>query len=107
MEKINNQHGDLLLVETSDIPKTAKKVKNLQKGYVLERGEGVHTHILEDVEGVEVFEDKSGDIYVRVSKPTRINHEEHGIQILKPGIHKKRVERVFDYESMEARKVID
>lgn len=106
MDKINNQHGDLLLVKANSIPKSAKKVENLKKGYVLERGEGVHTHILEDVEGVEVFEDK-GEIYIRVSKPTRINHEEHGIQVLQPGIHIKRVERVFDYESMEARKVID
>lgn len=106
MNKINNQHGDLLLVEADSIPASAKKVENLKNGYVLERGEGVHTHILEDVEGVEVFEDK-GEIYVRVSKPVRINHEEHGIQTLQPGIHKKRVERCFDYESMEARKVID
>lgn len=106
MEKINNQHGDLILVSVNEIPASAKKVENLESGYVLERGEGVHTHVLEDMEGVEVFEDK-GEIYVRVSKPVRINHEEHGIQTLKPGIHKKRVERVFDYESMEARKVID
>lgn len=106
MDKVNNQHGDLLFVAVESIPKSAKKVKKLEKGYVLERGEGIHTHILEDIEGVEVFEDR-GEIYVRVSKKAQINHEEHGIQILKPGIHKKRVERVFDYETMEARKVID
>lgn len=106
MNKINNQHGDLLLVNITEIPGTAKKVKNLKKGYVLEHGEGVHTHILEDIEGVEVFEDK-GDIYVRVSKPVRINHEEHGIQTLQPGIHKKIIERVYDYETQEARRVID
>lgn len=106
MEKINNQHGDLFLIEVFEIPQSAKKVKDLQKGYVLERGEGIHTHILEDIEGVEVFEDK-GDIYVRVSKEVRINHEEHGIQILKPGIHKKGIERCYDYEKEEARKVID
>jgi len=106
MKKVINQHGDLILIEVDKIPKTAKKVKDLKRGYVLERGEGVHTHILEDVEGVEVFEDK-GDIYVRVSKEVRINHEEHGIQILKPGIHKKGIERVWDYETEEARKTID
>lgn len=106
MEKVLNQHGDLLLVVVDSIPASAKKVENLERGYVLERGEGVHTHILEDVEGVEVFEEK-GEIYVRVSKPTRINHEEHGIQILQPGIHKKKIERVWDYESEEARQVID
>lgn len=106
MNKIKNQHGDLILVEVDSIPASAKKVENLKRGYILERGEGVHTHILEDVEGVEVFEDK-GEIYVRVSKPVRINHEEHGIQTLHPGIHQKRVERVWDYESEESRKVVD
>ena len=106
MNKITNQHGDLLFVKIESIPESAKKVEKLKKGYVLERGEGVHTHILEDVQGVEVFEDR-GEIYVRVSKPVKINHEEHGIQVLEPCIHKKRVERVWDYEATEARKVID
>lgn len=106
MNKVKNQHGDLLLVEVEKIPKTAQKINKLKKGYILEKGEGIHTHILEDVEGVEVYEDKD-DIYVCVSNSARINHEEHGIQTLKPGIYKKRVERVFDYEKMEAHKVID
>ena len=105
MNKIVNQHGDLLFEAVDNIPKDALKVK-LQKGYVLERGEGVHTHVLEDVEGVEVFE-VGTDIYVRVSEKVRINHEEHGIQTLVPGTYRKKIERVFDYETMESRKVID
>jgi len=106
MQKIANQHGDLILVQIDSIPNEAKKVENLKSGYVLERGEGVHTHILEDVEGIEVFENGS-DIYLRVSEKARINHEEHGIQTLHPGIYKKRIERVFDYDEMESRRVID
>jgi len=106
MNKITNQHGDLLFVSVDNIPATATKVMDLNREYVLERGEGIHTHILEDVEGVEVFEDK-GEIFVRATKPTRINHEEHGIQILQPGIHRKQIERVWDYESEEARRTID
>lgn len=110
MEKINNQHGDLLWVAVDSIPASAKKVKNLKPGYVFERGEGVHTHVLEDMEGVEVFEDGT-DIYVRVKEinpgAKNFNHEEHGPQTFKKGISKKRIERVWDYESEEARKVID
>lgn len=105
MNKITNQHGDLLFVGVNEIPKEAKKIQ-IEKGYILERGEGIHTHILEDIEGVEVFE-ANGEIYVRVKTPVKINHEEHGIQILQPGIHKKRIERVWDYEKEESRKVID
>lgn len=103
--KVTNQHGDLILVYVDELPKGAKAFKP-KKGYVLERGEGVHTHVLEDVAGVTVVE-KDGDIYVRVTKPTRINHEEHGFQTLAPGVYKKRIEKVWDYETEEARKVID
>lgn len=106
MEKVIHQHGDLLLIKIVEIPKTAKKVENLKSGYILERGEGIHTHILEDVEGVDVYEE-NGEIYVRVNSQARINHEEHGIQILKPGVYKKTIERVWDYETEEARKIID
>lgn len=103
--KIANQHGDLLLEEVNEIPEGAVRV-NIQNGYVIERGEGVHTHIFPDVSGIEVYE-KNGDIYVRVNKQTELDHEEHGRQIVTPGIKKKRIERCFDYEKMEARRTVD
>lgn len=107
MNKIEHQHGDLLFQVVDVIPKESKKVKNLQKGYVLERGEGIHTHILQDVKGIEVFEIGT-DIYMRVSKPVRIDHEEHGIQTLQPGKkYKKAIEQVYDYETEESRRTID
>ena len=105
MNKIENQHGDLLLVKVESVPCEAKKL-NVGNGYILERGEGVHTHVLDDVSNVDVFE-KDGNIYVKVKKLSTINHEEHGPQTLKPGIYRKAIERVFDYEAMEARRVID
>lgn len=104
MNKIENQHGDLLL-QIAEIPKDAKRIE-AKNGFVIERGEGVHTHIFPDVSGIEVFE-RNGEIYVRVNKQTKLDHEEHGIQTLKPGVYKKNIERVFDYNEMEARKVID
>lgn len=104
MKKVMNQHGDVVL-HVAEIPKDATPVK-IENGFVLERGEGIHTHIFPDVSGIEVFE-KDGDTYVRVNKATKIDHEEHGLQTLRPGVYKKNIERVFDYEQMEARKVID
>lgn len=103
--KIANQHGDLLLVAIDEIPEAAKKLK-IGNGFVLERGEGVHTHIFPDVSGIEVFE-KDGETYVRVSKKTHLDHEEHGKQTVLPGDYKKRIERVWDYETEEARSTID
>jgi len=104
-KKISNQHGDLFFALVPGFPEGAKRLEAV-RGFVLERGEGVHTHVLEDVEGVEIVE-KDGEIYVRVDRPTRINHEEHGIQVLKPGTYKKCIERVWDYESEEARRTLD
>lgn len=103
--KIMNQHGDLILEMVKGLPEGGKRFP-APAGYILERGEGVHTHVLEDVEGVEIVE-KDGEIYVRVDRPTRINHEEHGIQTLQPGIYKKRIEHVWDYETEESRRTLD
>ena len=47
MDKIVLIHGDVTIYETNSIPATAKKVC-WKKGFVVERGEGVHTHILEN-----------------------------------------------------------
>src|SRR4051812_46414656 len=98
MKKIANQHGDLLL-EISELPKGAKKIK-IMNGFIIERGEGIHTHIFPEVEGIDVFE-KDGEIFVRVNKPTKLDHEEHGRQTVKPGIYRKNIERVWDYETEE------
>lgn len=104
MKKVMNQHGDVVL-QVADIPKDANPVK-VENGFILERGEGIHTHIFPDVSGIEVFE-KDGETFVRVNKTTQIDHEEHGRQTLKPGVYKKNIERVWDYESEEARRVRD
>lgn len=103
--KITNQHGDLLFAKADGIPPGAKRV-DIAPGYVLERGEGVHLHTLEDIEGVEVFEE-GGEIYVRVGIAARINHQEHGVQVLEPGTYKKANEVEWGYENEEARKVMD
>ncbi len=107
LKKICGQHGDVVWEEVDSIPDGAKSL-GVKKGFVLERGEGIHTHVLEDIDGVEIFE-KDGDIFVRVKEKLTHNHEEHGLQVLRPKtkIIKKRIERVFDYEAMEERKVID
>ena len=105
MNKITNQHGDLLFIDVPCIPRGSKELK-IEEGFILERGEGVHTHVLEGIKGVKVYEHR-GDIYIKVDIPTTINHEEHGVQTLMPGIKKKKIERVWDYESEESRKVID
>lgn len=102
MDKIVVQQGDCILVKAVAIPKGAKKVKF--NGVVL-KGEGVNTHEVA-VEDVEVYE-KEGVLYLQVNKETEIVHQEHGKQVLAPGIYKRVIEREYDYESEEARETRD
>ena len=80
MNKVRNQHGDVIMALVDEIPKDAKQLK-INNGWVLEHGEGVHTHCIDDVSGVKVYE-KNGEIYVSVDKSISLSHEEHGIQTL-------------------------
>ena len=103
MDRIAIIHGDVTLYEAKEIPATAKKVE-WKPGFILEKGEGVHTHTIESE--CEIYED-NGSMFLRVSQPIQINHEEHGLQTLEPGIYRKDLEQEFDYEAMEARNTRD
>jgi hypothetical protein len=104
MEKIVYQHGDILLKQ-SKLPVTAKFLCKATKGFVVEKGEGVHLHTL--VEGdVDVYMDGE-TMYLKVNSPAKIDHEEHKIQTIRPGIVKKILEREWNYEDMESRKTQD
>ena len=105
MRRVTNQHGDVLFVAIDTIPEEAVSVE-ATNGFVVERGEGVHEHTIEDVSGVEIL--TIGDrMFLRVSEPTTITHEEHGPQVIAPGLYEKDIEQVFDYENEIERRVQD
>jgi hypothetical protein len=125
MKKIVHQHGDVVLESVSSIPEGAKKL-TFCEGFVIEKGEGIHTHILKTVENcscrvqespiqlkqvkddVEIYS-INDTMYIKVKKGKTVilDHEEHGKQILKEGIYKKHIEREYSYEDNEERRVID
>jgi len=96
-------HGDVTLYKVSSIPKTAKELK-WKKGFILEKGEGVHTHTIENECGIY---EADGVLYLKVEQPVQINHEEHGLQTIEPGLYRKDLEQEFNYEDMEARNTQD
>ena len=103
MEKVILIHGDVTIYKIDSIPQDAKLVK-WHKGFVLEKGEGVHMHTIEDE--CEIYE-KDGSMYLKVNEPIRIDHEEHGARTIEPGIYRKDLEQEFNYEDMEARNTRD
>jgi uncharacterized cupin superfamily protein len=100
------QQGDVQL-ETSSIPKSAKRIKSL----VVREGETTgHKHVLVCDNGTaEILREEKGDMYVRVlDGSVTLTHEEHGPIVLPKGDYKI-LPGVFEYEyeSEESKRVID
>ena len=106
MIKLHTQQGDCLLELVTTVPKTAKQIK-LDGNLIVLRGEGVNTHTIEDVSGVEAYE-QDGVMYLKTSKPVKLVHAEHGTTTLEPNkIYKRVIEREWDYFAEESRQTRD
>ena len=102
MKTVKVQQGDLLLV-ADELPAEVKKI-NAGARFTALRGEGVNTH---DVVGsFSAYEDKDGTLFLEVDD-AKIVHAEHGTETLPTGTFRRVIEREFDYDEMEARKVED
>ena len=102
MKRVTLQQGDLLLV-ADELPRDAKKISG-GKNFTLLRGEGVNTH---DVVGsFSAYEDENGTLFLVVDD-AKLVHTEHGTETLPRGTFRRVIEREFNYDEMEARKVED
>ena len=100
--KIIVQQGDLILV-VDELPSEAKKISG-GKNFTVLRGEGVNTH---DVVGsFSAYEDENGTLFLVVDE-AKLVHAEHGTETLPTGTFRRVIEREFDYEEMEGRRVED
>lgn len=97
------QQGDVLLRSCATIPGKAKKKTDTIVAY----GE-VTNHKHEVIgEGVEVFEDETGVLYVSAPSGGRIRHEEHDPIELPPGNYTISIVQEYDHFAEEARNVAD
>ena len=102
MKAVKVQQGDLLLV-ADELPGEVKKI-NTGATFTVLRGEGVNTH---DVVGsFSAYEDADGTLFL-VVKNAKLVHAEHGTETLPSGTFRRVIEREFNYDEMEARKVED
>ena len=95
------RHGDVLLQGAVGVPKDAAPVP----GHILVRGElSGHAHRLENPDAGLLFRN-AASLWLRVSAPTRIIHEEHAPIPLEPGVY--RVWQQREYSPREIRTVVD
>ena len=100
------RHGDLLIRETDKIPTKAKRVSS-GKLNKLALGEVTgHSHKLETIEVVDVFE-LDGVKYFNNPSVATLSHEEHDTLTILPQTYQVLVEREYDYFLEEQRQVTD
>lgn len=105
-------HGECIINKVSVMPKGLKKVKLFsKKAYKLADSEttGNH-HLLEAKEGVELFEDANGVLWLKNDVPCDVFcaiKERHDNVTLEPGIWEIDKAQEYDHLSDMTRKVAD
>ena len=103
------RQGDVLLVRTDHpLGDKARPVPREAGRVVLARGEATgHAHTISSPLA-ELFEERDGRLYLRVSagaEPVRLIHEQHDAIALPPGVYEVRRQREYTPEAI--RRVID
>ena len=80
------QQGDVLInpISESVLPSNLKKIDRRSRGFVIAEGETTgHAHVIDN--DVEIYEDETGHMYIKVLNSVEIHHEEHKAIPLEPG----------------------
>lgn len=98
-----HRQGDVLLKPVKNIPLQAKKMedKTLQYGEVTG-----HSHRFDHSENIDRF--NFGErVFLQVREASTLIHEEHGPQVISPGVYEQIQEREWDYIEEDMRRVVD
>ncbi len=105
-------HGECVIIKSDKLPEGLKAVKLFKKNcYRLADSETTgNFHLLEAKEGVELFEDKNGVLWLKNDVPTDVYcavKERHDNITLEPGVWEIDRAQEFDYLTDMTRKVSD
>jgi hypothetical protein len=99
MRKTAIRQGDVLISPCADIPTTAKPVAAEHGHLIVARGEATgHHHSFTWKAGATLFRDDGtggGSMYVDVTAPVQLNHQEHHALTLLPGKYVVRIQRTM------------
>ena len=106
MNKKQIQHGDVLLEKVAKLPKECKRVEDRNGRLVIAEGEATgHSHTI-TADMATLYELK-GNLYVEITKPTTIEHQEHKALPIPEGIYQIGRVKEFDYLQEMERRVVD
>lgn len=103
-----DQQGDVLLKKIDKLPSGIKFKKTKSNQVVLAEGELTgHSHMLvSPLSPINIYE-KNGETWIEVLTPSDLNHQEHDLEKIDPGIYKIEIVKEYDYFEERARRVVD
>lgn len=101
--ELKHQHGDVLLKEIQELPKGAEPISGKT---ILAYGE-ITGHMHQIVSPHAKMFQKKHRRYLKVLKPVKLKHEEHGSQTILPGIYFVDKVRQYDHLSEAIKPVYD
>jgi len=100
------QQGDVLLMRVESIPLGGELVRPHERGHVLAEGEATgHAHTVPAEHGT--LTRIGAKLFLTVTAPTKITHEEHREIELEPGVWEVGRVREYDYLTQMTRTVAD
>lgn len=99
------QHGDVLIQRVGSIPQGAAKRPRNGKLVVMAGETTGHAHVITE-KTCDIWELK-GDIYLDVTEPVTITHEEHKPIDIPEGVYKIGRVQEYDYYEAQSRLVQD
>lgn len=102
---MQRQQGDVLLRRINELPTDCKEVARKNGRIEVMHGEQGHTHAIDDIDAM--FYEKAGKFYLKAIKPVNLVHEEHGAQVIEPGIWEIGQVKEYDYFQEMERTVVD
>lgn len=102
------RHGDVYLIQSAAELAKIRTGKKLETPVLAEGEKTGHRHVLDTMDGVERYE-LEGRKYLIVTAEggVSIEHEEHGVGHIDPGVYEERIDREFDYSAQAVRSVAD
>lgn len=99
------RQGDVMLRPVARIPATAARQEQNDR-IVLAYGEVTgHAHAIHELEDVDVLVTADGTMYLSVTRPVALQHEEHATIVLTPGKYERVLQR--EYSPSAIRNVLD
>ena len=102
------RQGDIWFEQISDFASRTNGLKAYGSP-ILAYGEVTgHCHkVNTSMDGVQMFVDKEGDIFMQSGTDVAIDHDEHGTITLPPGEYRISRQREYDWATESVRKVAD